>query len=83
MHDNKKVFPRPHAHSRVLEDGTVPLLMLWSNFLALDENKADLAHFLSEKILAGAPVSKIILVSGGFHDEDTVKCYAQEWTLEL
>ena len=42
--------------------------------MALDENKADLARFLSEKLLAGAPVNKIIIVSGGFQDEDTVKC---------
>ncbi|CAH3018507.1 unnamed protein product [Porites evermanni] len=31
-------------------------------------------RFLSEKLLAGAPVNKIIIVSGGFQDEDTVKC---------
>ena len=66
---------RGHAPiRRALEDGTAPLLMSWYNFLALDENKANLARFLSEKILAGAPVSKIIIVSAGFHDEDTVKC---------
>ena len=59
---------------RVIEDGTVPLPRSWSNFLALYENKGDLARFLSEKLLARAPVSKIIIVSGRFHDEDTVKC---------
>ena len=48
---------------RVIEDGTVPLPRSWSNVLALDENKPDLARFLSEKLLAGAPVSKIIIVS--------------------
>ena len=42
--------------------------------MVLDENKADLTRFLSEKLLAGAPVNKIIIVSGGFQDEDTVKC---------
>ena len=71
----RKKRSREHASiRRVIEDGTVPLPRSWSNFLALDENKADLARFLSEKLLAGAPVSKIIIVSGGFHDEDTVKC---------
>ena len=64
---------RGHAPiRRALENGTVPLLMSWYNFLALDENKADLARFLWEKILADAPVSKIIIE--GFQDEDTVKC---------
>ena len=72
---NTKKRSRGHAPiRRALEDGTVPLLMSWYKFLPLDENKADLARFLSEKILAGAPVSKIIIVSAGFHDEDTVKC---------
>ena len=65
---------RGHAPiRRALEDGTVPLLMSWYNFLALDQNKADLARFLSEKIVAGAPVSKMIIVSAGFLDEDTVQ----------
>ena len=70
-----KKHSRGHAPiRRALEDETVPLLMSWYKFLPLDENKADLARFLSEKILAGAPVTKIIIVSAGFHDEDTVKC---------
>ncbi|CAH3185140.1 unnamed protein product [Porites lobata] len=71
----RKKRSRGHAPiRRVIEDGTVPLPRSWSTFLALDENKADLARFLSEKLLAGAPVNKIIIVSGGFQDEDTVKC---------
>ena len=72
MRDRKK---RSRGHPpirRVIEDRTLPLPRSWSNFLAFDENKADLARFLSEKLLAGVPVSKIIIVSGGFHDEDTV-----------
>ena len=71
----EKSVPEGHALiRRVIEDGTVPLPRSRSTFLALDENKADLASFLSEKLLAGAPVNKIIIVSGGFQDEDTVKC---------
>ncbi|CAH3174764.1 unnamed protein product [Porites lobata] len=71
----RKKRSRGHAPiRRVFEDGTVPLPRSWSTFLALDENKADLTRFLSEKLLAGAPVHKIIIVSGGFQDEDTVKC---------
>jgi len=42
--------------------------------VALNENKADLARFLSDKLLAGAPVDKIITVGGGFEEEDAVKC---------
>ena len=36
---------------RVIESGLVPLPKCWSNFLALPENKADLARFLSEELL--------------------------------
>ena len=42
--------------------------------MALNENKADLARFLSDKLLAGAPVDKIVIVGGGFEEEDAVKC---------
>ena len=43
--------------------------------MALDENKADLERFLSDKLLAGAPVNKIVIVGGaGFQEEDAVKC---------
>ena len=59
---------------RVTKDGTVPLPKHWSNFLAFDENKAYLARFLLEKLLAGAPVDKNIIVGGGFKEKDTVKC---------
>ena len=62
-----KTKKRSRGHApirRVLEDGTVPLLRSWSNFLALDVNKADVARFLSENILVGAPVSKIIISPG-------------------
>lgn len=59
---------RPRGHTpiiRIIDDGSVPLPASWSNFLALDDNKADLARFLSEKLLAGDPSNKIIIVSGG------------------
>ena len=48
----------------------------WSNFLALDENKADLARFLSKTLLVKKPQSiiKIVLAAGGFKEEDTLKC---------
>ena len=42
--------------------------------MSLDENKADLAHSLSDKLLAEAPVDKIVIAGGGFEEEDAVKC---------
>ena len=59
---------------KVIEDGSVPLPKSSANFLALDKNKADLARFLSEKLLTRAPTNKIIIVGGGLEEEDTVKC---------
>ena len=44
------------------------------NFVALDENKAYLARFVSDKLLAGSPVDKIVIVGGGFQEEDAIKC---------
>ena len=46
---------------------------MWSNFVALDENKADLALFLSDKLLAAA-----VIVVGGFEEEDAVKCFSPD-----
>ena len=44
-----------HPFQELIEDGSVPLPKSWSNFVAPDENKADLALFLSDKLLAAAP----------------------------
>ena len=58
---------------RLVESREVPLPKNWHNFLSLAENKADLAHFLSEQLYLQAPVDKEILVAGGFKDELIVK----------
>ena len=36
---------------RIIEDGSVPLLKSWSNFVALNENRADLPHFVSSLLM--------------------------------
>ena len=54
---------------RVIENRDVPLPKSWSNFIALPENKADLARSLSEALIANAPPQKEIVVAGGFEDE--------------
>jgi hypothetical protein len=58
---------------RVVEGRDVPLPKNWQNFLSLADNKADLAHFLSEQLYLQAPADKEILVAGGFKDELMVK----------
>jgi hypothetical protein len=57
----------------VIEGRDVPLPANWLNFLALGDNKADLARFLSEELIAQAP-QKTVTVSGGFNDEEEVQC---------
>ncbi|KAL2088639.1 hypothetical protein ACEWY4_015538 [Coilia grayii] len=63
---------------RASEDGSVPLPKNWSNFLALEKNKEDLAQFLSDELLAQAPANKIIIAAGGFKEENTAKCSNSE-----
>ena len=48
---------------------TSPLPMNWANFMVLPENKADIARFLSEKLISNTPHHKEITASGGFEDE--------------
>ena len=58
---------------RIVEGRDIPLPKNWSKFLSLANNKADLAHLLSEKLCSQAPVDKEIVVAGGFRDELEVK----------
>lgn len=41
--------------------------------MALEENKADLARFLSQQLILQTPQNKVIVVSGGFSDEKQVE----------
>ena len=45
-----------------------------SDFLALPENKADLARFLSEHLIANAPANKVLVVARGFNDKEKAQC---------
>ena len=53
--------------TRLVEGRDVLLPKNWSNVLSLADNKADLAHFLSEG--SQAPVDKEIVVTSGFELE--------------
>ncbi len=54
---------------RVIKNEGVPLPKNWSSFLALSENKADLARFLSEEAMKYDFGSLEVVVAGGFVDE--------------
>ena len=58
---------------RLVEGRDVPLPKNWTNFLSLPDNKADLAHLLSEELCSQAPDAKEIVVAGGFRDELEVR----------
>ena len=60
---------------RVIERGEVPLPLKRQEFLALGDDKADLARFRSDDIIAQAPVDTTIVVSGsGSSNEVDVLC---------
>ena len=61
-----------------IKDRNVSLPQNWDNFLALTENKVDLAKFLSNKLFEGVPLDKLIVVSRGFEDEKDVGCSRQD-----
>ena len=58
---------------RVIENRDVPLPNNWPGFLAMEENKADLADFLSKEIVFNARHDTAIVTSGGFREELMVK----------
>ena len=52
---------------------TVSLPSDWSSFMALEENKADLALLLSNHLIEQSPTDKQVVVAGGFAEATTVK----------
>lgn len=64
-----------HGIRRVIEDRNVPLPHNWQSFLAVKENKADLANFLSNELIDQSQnQAKTVIVAGGFVDEMETKC---------
>ena len=57
---------------QVIEGRDMPLPNSRANLITLFENKADLAWFILEELLANAPCGKEIVVSGGFEEEEEV-----------
>ncbi|KAL8570386.1 hypothetical protein ACOMHN_035804 [Nucella lapillus] len=57
------------AIRRMIESKDVPLPAKWDNFLAHQENKADLARFLSQQLILKAPNDKTVVAAGGFSNE--------------
>ena len=62
-----------HPVRKPVNGGSVPLPNSWSDFMALAQNKEDLAELLSEQLLLHAPVGRTIVVSGGFKKSTAVK----------
>ena len=59
---------------REIKNESVPLPADWSSFMALEENKADLAQLLSNHLIEHSPDDEVVVVvSGGFAEATTVK----------
>ena len=58
---------------QVIENRELPLPKNWQTFLALADNKTNLANFWSENFLITASLDKEIVVAGEFYDELEVK----------
>ncbi|KAK5911912.1 hypothetical protein CesoFtcFv8_001839 [Champsocephalus esox] len=59
---------------REIVNDSVPLPTDWSSFMALEENKADLARILSNHLIEHSPEDEpVVVVSGGFAEATTVK----------
>ena len=68
---------------RVIETRSVPLPKNWLNFMALPANKADLARFLSEKVVAHREMfGDVVVVAGGFANERGVAATHPELEME-
>lgn len=67
---------------REIRDRDVPLPLKWENFMASEENKADLARFLSHQLMFQAPQNKTVVVAGGFTVEKHVETSTSDANIE-
>ena len=66
---------------RVVEHYFVSLPNNWTDFLAIPQNKTDLACFLLKHLIANALTDKLLVVSGSFKREDEVQNQVMDWIL--
>ena len=57
---------------RQIESESVPLPSDWSNFMALEDNKADIALLLSNGMIDHSPSDQRVVAAGGFTEATTV-----------
>lgn len=58
---------------RLIENRDDPLPKQWPDYMASEENKAELSAFLSESLISDSTQDKIIVVAGGFEEPTMVK----------
>ena len=58
---------------RFIEKKDVPLPKQWPDYMASEENKAELSAFLSECVISDSTLDKIIVIAGGFDEPTMVK----------
>ena len=69
----RKQRHRP-VRRKIENQSSVPLPSDWSSFMALEENKADLALLLSNHLIEHSPTDEpVVVVAGGFAEANIVK----------
>lgn len=58
---------------RLIENRDDQLPKQWPDYMASEENKAELSAFLSESLISDSTQDKIIVVAGGFEEPTMVK----------
>jgi len=69
---NKRAKGKKKPIRKIINCSDVPLPQVWAQFIDLDENKADLARFLSEDMMDKSqhfPMGQELITAGGFTDE--------------
>jgi hypothetical protein len=68
---NKRSGKKKKPIRRIIDRGDVPLPQVWAQFITLNDNKADLAQFLSQYMMQNAkmlPNGCELVIGGGFSD---------------
>lgn len=71
-------YHNKRAIRRVITNEDIQLPHDWSGFLKVNDNKTDSAKCLSNHLICNAPANKIIIVAGGFSNDEQAECLSAD-----